>query len=56
MTHNELPPMSEIDRKDKLILWLATEVVEHGKWDLYEFYNLLESHFALVSTLAKIRK
>jgi len=55
MTHDELPPLSAIDRKDKLILWLATEVLEQGKWDLAEFYELLESHFALVSTWRKLQ-
>ena len=55
MTHNELPPLSAIDRKDKLLLWLATEVLEQGKWDLDEIYELLESHFALVSTWRKLQ-
>ena len=55
MTHNELPPFSAIDRKDKMILWLATEVLEQGKWDLDSFYELLESHFALVSTWRKLQ-
>ena len=55
MTHNELPPLSAIDRKDKLLLWLATEVLEQGKWDLDKFYELLESHFALVSTWRKLQ-
>ena len=55
MTHDELPPISAIDRKDKLILWLAAEVLEQGKWDLDEFYELLESHFALVSTWRKLQ-
>ena len=50
MTHDELPSLSAIDRKDKLILWLATEVLEQGVWDYEKFYALLESHFALVST------
>ena len=54
MTHDELPPLSEIDRKDKLILWLATEVLEQGIWDYEKFYELLESHFALVSTWRKL--
>ena len=55
MTHGELPPLSAIDRKDKLLLWLATEVLEQGKWDLDEIYELLESHFALVSTWRKLQ-
>jgi hypothetical protein len=55
MTHDELPPLSAIDRKDKLLLWLATEVFEQGKWDLDEIYELLESHFALVSTWRKLQ-
>jgi len=55
MTHDELPPLSAIDRKDKLLLWLATEVFEQGKWDLNEIYELLESHFALVSTWRKLQ-
>lgn len=55
MTHDELPPLSAIDRKDKLLLWFATEVLEQGKWDLDEFYELLESHFALVSTWRKLQ-
>ena len=50
MSHDELPPLSAIDRKDKLILWLATEVLEQGIWDYEKFYALLESHFALVFT------
>ena len=54
MTHDELPPLSTIDRKDKLILWLATDVLEQGKWNIDEFYQLLESHFALVSTWRKL--
>ena len=56
MTHDELPPLSTIDRKDKLILWLATDVLEQGKWNLDEFYDLLESHFALVSTWRELNK
>ena len=56
MTYDELPPLSTIDRKDKLILWLATDVLEQGKWNLDEFYNLLESHFALVSTWRELNK
>ena len=54
MTHDKLPPLSTIDRKDKLILWLATDVLEQGKWNLGDFYDLLESHFALVSTWRKL--
>ena len=50
MTHNELPLLSAIDRKDKLILWLATEVCDDNKYDYNKLYKLLESHFALVST------
>ena len=55
MTHDELPPLSAIDRKDKLLLWFATEVLEQGKWDLDEIYELLESHFALVSVWRKLQ-
>jgi hypothetical protein len=54
VTPNELPPLSAIDRKDKMILWLATDVLEQGVWDYEEFYNLLQSHFALVSTWRKL--
>lgn len=53
MTHDELPPLSAIDRRDKLELWLAMEL-EQGKYDLGKFYELLESHFALVSTWRKL--
>jgi hypothetical protein len=49
MGHNELPPLSAIDRRDKMILWLATEVLEQGVWDYDNFYELLKSHFELVS-------
>lgn len=47
----ELPPLSAIDRKDKLILWLAADGVLNPdmNWDYEKFYELLESHFALVS-------
>lgn len=55
MTRKEVPKLSEIDRKDKMILWLAFEVLEQGVWDYDEFYNLLESHFALVSTFRKLK-
>ena len=51
----DLPPLSAIDRKDKLILWLATDVLDQGTYDLDEFYNLLESHFALVSTWRELK-
>jgi len=51
----DLPPLSAIDRKDKLILWLATDVLEQGAYNLDEFYNLLESHFALVSTWRELK-
>lgn len=50
VTRTELPPLSAIDRRDKLILWLASDVVEQGKFYPDELYDLLESHFALVST------
>ena len=56
MTHDELPPLSAIDRKDKLILWLATDVLEQGKYDLDAFYDLIEAHFALVSTWRELKK
>jgi hypothetical protein len=55
MSEKELPPLSAIDRKDKMILWLATEVLEQGVWDYDKFYNLLESHFALVSTWRELK-
>jgi hypothetical protein len=51
----QLPPLSAIDRRDKLILWLATDVLEQGEYDLDEFYNLLESHFALVSKWRELK-
>lgn len=56
MTHDELPTLSEIDRRDKLILWLATDVFGQGKYDLDAFYDLIESHFALVSTWRELNK
>ena len=56
MSLNELPPLSAIDRRDKLQLWLATEVLEQGVWDLDKFYDLLESHFALVSTWRELNR
>jgi hypothetical protein len=55
MSDKELPPLSAIDRRDKLILWLATEVLEQGVWDCDKFYDLLESHFALVSTWRELK-
>ena len=55
MTHNQFPSLSAIDRRDKMILWLATEVLEQGVWDYEKFYELLESHFALVSTWRKLQ-
>jgi len=55
MSEKELPPLSAIDRKDKMILWLATEVLEQGVWDYDKFYDLLESHFALVSTWRELK-
>lgn len=55
MTHDELPLLSDIDRRDKLILWLATDVLEQGAWNYDEFYDLLESHFALVSTWRELK-
>lgn len=53
----ELPPLSAIDRKDKLILWLATDDVLNPDmdWDYEKFYDLLESHFALVSTWRELK-
>ena len=51
----ELPPLSAIDRKDKLILWLASDVLEQGEYDYDKFYDLLESHFALVSTWRELK-
>jgi len=56
MTHNQLPSLSAIDRRDKMIFWLATEVLEQGVWDYEKFYELLESHFALVSTWRELKK
>ena len=49
LTQKKLPSLNEIDRRDKLELWLAMEVLEQGVWDISEFYETLESHFALVS-------
>lgn len=49
MTRNVLPPLSELDRRDKMELWLGTEVLNH-EFHPGDFYDLLESHFALVST------
>ena len=54
MTHDELPPLSAVDRRDKMELWLAVDVLEQGKYDIGKFYELLESHFALVSTWRKL--
>ena len=51
----ELPALSEIDRADKLKLWLALDVLEQGEWDVDAFYDLLESHFALVSTWRELK-
>jgi len=56
MSLNELPPLSAIDRRDKMQLWLATEVLEQGVWDLDKFYDLLESHFAFVSTWRELNR
>ena len=55
MRHEKLPLLSDIDRKDKFILWLATDVLEQGKYDFDEFYNLVQSHFALVSTWRELK-
>jgi len=52
----ELPPLSAIDRRDKMELWLAVDVLEHGEYDIDKFYNLLESHFALVSTWRELKR
>ena len=56
MTHDELPPLSVVDRRDKMELWLAVDVLEQGKYDIGKFYELLESHFALVSTWRELKK
>lgn len=50
-----LPSVSEIDRKDKMILWLATDVLEQGEYDYEEFYSLLEAHFALISRWRELK-
>jgi hypothetical protein len=50
-----LPSLSEIDRKDKMIMWLGGEVLEQGEYNLDQFYTLLESHFALVSTWRELK-
>lgn len=55
MMSKDLPKISAIDRKDKMILWLATEVLEHGEYDYDQFYALLESHFALVSKWRELK-
>ena len=55
MKYEELPPLSQIDRKDKLILWLAMDVLEQ-KYDAEDMYKLLESHFALVSTWRELKR
>lgn len=55
MKYEELPPLSQIDRKDKLILWLAMDVLEQ-KYDAGDMYKLLESHFALVSTWRELKR
>lgn len=51
----ELPPLSDIDTRAKLELWLAIDVLEQGEWDIDRFYDLLESHFALVSTWRELK-
>lgn len=55
MTHTELPPLSAIDRRDKLELWLAVDALEQGKYDISKLYDLLESHFALVSSWRELK-
>ena len=52
----ELPPLSSIDTGAKLKLWLAVDVLEQGEYDIDSFYDLLESHFALVSTWRELNR
>ena len=40
MTHDELPPLSVVDRRDKMELWLAVDVLEQGKYDIGKFYEI----------------
>jgi len=56
VSRDELPPLSAVDRRDKMELWLAVDVLEQGKYDIGKFYELLESHFALVSTWRELKK
>ena len=53
---NELPPLSSIDTGAKMKLWLAVDVLEQGEYDIDRFYDLLESHFALVSTWRELKR
>jgi len=56
VSHDELPPLSAVDRRDKMELWLAVDALEQGKYNIGKFYELLESHFALVSTWRELEK
>jgi hypothetical protein len=55
MTYKKIPSLASIDRRDKLELWLAMEVLEQGVWDVEEIYDLLESYFALVSEFRELK-
>lgn len=52
----DLPPVSDIDTRAKMQLWLALEALNQGEFNVDEFYNLLESHFALVSTWRELKQ
>ena len=43
---------SEIDRRDKAILWLASVVLEQGRGSASDLYDTLEEHFMLKSKWA----
>ena len=51
----ELPPLSAIDTRAKMELWLATDVLQQ-EYRADEFYTLLESHFALVSQWRELER
>ena len=52
----ELTPLSDIDTGAKMKLWLAVDVLEQGNYNIDRFYDLLESHFALVSTWRELKR
>lgn len=45
----KLPNLSSVDQVNKLKLWLSTEIVEQGSYDINELYNLLKNHFDLIA-------